>query len=54
MKRTKRRSRRGEMEDNACAYNKFLTEDYLHKLSLSDLLGLVHPLDRPFFSKEIY
>ncbi len=54
MKRTEHRSLRGVMEDNACAYNKFLTEDYLNKLRLSELLGLTHPLDRPIFSNKVY
>jgi hypothetical protein len=41
------------MKQNARAYNKHLTDEYLDKLSAPRLLGLVSPLRRDDFKREL-
>lgn len=41
-----------KMIENAMAYNKTLTQEYLMKLDFNTLLAFTHPLDRSDFVKE--
>lgn len=41
------------MKQNARAYNRHLTDEYLDKLSAPRLLGLVNPLIRDDFKREL-
>ncbi len=53
MKTEEQQKIRQKIETNAKAYNKYLTEDHLKKLSIRDLLGLAHPNNRSNFIKEL-
>jgi hypothetical protein len=50
MKKTDLRSR---MTANAKSYNKYLTDVYLEKLPLRDLLGFTGVMERTDFASEI-
>ena len=43
----------GRMKQNIKSYNKFMTDEYLGKLSLLGLLRLVHPIDRKGLAFEL-